>query len=201
MVSLAGGAAAESLTENTGVNSALGVSPTTADFVKEVGVSDMFEIQSSQLAKDKAAKGAVSGLRRPLIADHQKTSSELKSLVQEGSVRAELPDGLDSAHQQKLDKLKTLNGADFDKAYDADQVKAHKSAVDLFERYAKGGDNAALKQWAATTLPTLKSLLSMAQISSKPSSRSKKAGGENDAKAQMVRRGDREQRRAGSGRS
>jgi putative membrane protein len=162
MVSLAGAAAAESLTEKTGVNSALGVSPTTADFVKEVAISDMFEIQSSQLAKDKA-KGAITAFADHMIADHQKTSSELKSLVKDGSVTEELPDGLDSAHQQKLDKLKTLNGEDFNKAYDADQVKAHKSAVDLFERYAKGGDNAALKQWAAATLPTLESHLSMAQ--------------------------------------
>jgi putative membrane protein len=28
------------------------------------------------------------------------------------------------------------------------QVSAHKDAVSLFERYAKGGDNADLKDWA-----------------------------------------------------
>ncbi len=162
MVSLAGAAAAESRTEKTGVNSALGVSPTTADFVKEVAISDMFEIQSSRLAKDKA-KGAIPAFADHMIADHQKTSSELKSLLQDGGVAATLPDGLDNAHQRKLDKLKALNGEDFDKAYDADQVKAHKIAIDLFERYARGGENAALRQWAATTLPTLKAHLSMAQ--------------------------------------
>jgi putative membrane protein len=31
-------------------------------------------------------------------------------------------------------------------------VDAHKSAVSLFERYAKGGDNAKLKDWAEKTL-------------------------------------------------
>ena len=33
---------------------------------------------------------------------------------------------------------------------------AHKDAVDLFERYAKGGDNAELKKWAGKTVPALK---------------------------------------------
>ena len=44
-VLLAGPALAQSLGEKTGVNSALGVAPATADFVKEVAISDMFEIE------------------------------------------------------------------------------------------------------------------------------------------------------------
>jgi predicted outer membrane protein len=62
---------------------------------------------------------------------------------------------LDSSHQSKLDKLKSLNWDDFSKNYDQMQRDAHKDAVDLFGRYAKGGDNAELKQWASTTLPAL----------------------------------------------
>ena len=45
------GAQAQSVGEKTGVNSALGVTPTTQDFVTEAAASDMFEIQSSQLAE------------------------------------------------------------------------------------------------------------------------------------------------------
>jgi putative membrane protein len=43
------------------------------------------------------------------------------------------------------------------------QVSAHKDAVSLFERYAKGGDNAKLKDWAGKTLPHLQHHLEMAQ--------------------------------------
>jgi putative membrane protein len=50
---LAGPALAQSVGEKTGVNSALGISPTTADFVKEVAMSDMFELESNKLAQDK----------------------------------------------------------------------------------------------------------------------------------------------------
>ena len=48
-------------------------------------------------------------------------------------------------------------------AGNASQVDAHKDAVSLFERYAKGADNSDLKNWAANTLPALKHHLEMAQ--------------------------------------
>jgi putative membrane protein len=35
--------------------------------------------------------------------------------------------------------------------------------VSLFERYANGGDNSELKDWARKTLPALKNHLEMAQ--------------------------------------
>lgn len=43
------------------------------------------------------------------------------------------------------------------------QVSAHRDAVSLFERYAKGGNNNALKDWAGKTLPVLQHHLEMAQ--------------------------------------
>ena len=55
------------------------------------------------------------------------------------------------------------NGADFTKQYDKDRVNAHKEAVSLFKRYAKGGDDAALRAWAGKTLPNLERHLEMAQ--------------------------------------
>jgi putative membrane protein len=145
-VFIASSATAQSHTERTGVNSVLGVSPSTPAFVKEVAISDMFEIESSKLAQQKSSPPAKS-FADHMIRDHTKTSMELNSLVQGGKVRADLPTAMDSSHQTKLDKLKTLNGDDFSKNYDQMQRDAHKDAVDLFERYAMGGDNADLKQW------------------------------------------------------
>jgi hypothetical protein len=43
------------------------------------------------------------------------------------------------------------------------QVDAHKDAVDLFERYAKSGDNKDLRSFAAKHLPHLREHLKMAQ--------------------------------------
>jgi putative membrane protein len=46
-------AMAQSVGEKTGVNSTLGISPTTADFVKEAAMSDMLEIAAGKIAQDK----------------------------------------------------------------------------------------------------------------------------------------------------
>lgn len=153
---------AQSVGEKTGVNSALGVAPSTADFVKQVAISDMFEIESNKLGQEKG-NAAEKSFASQMVVDHGKTSSELKGLVSSGKVKAELPTALDSSHQSKLDKLKGKSGKDFSSDFISMQVDAHKDAVSLFERYAKGGDNPDLKSWAGKTLPALKHHLEMAQ--------------------------------------
>src|SRR5690606_24339724 len=50
---VAGTALAQSATESTGVNSALGVAPKTEDFILQASASDIFEIESSKLALTK----------------------------------------------------------------------------------------------------------------------------------------------------
>jgi len=169
---LAGPALAQSAGEKTGVNSALGISPATADFVKEVAISDMFEVESNKLAQAKG-NAAEKAFASQMVTDHTKTSTELKGLVSGGKVKAQLPTDLDSSHQSKLDKLKDKSGKDFSSDFDSMQVSAHKDAVSLFERYAKGGDNPELKNWAGKTLPALKHHLEMAQDLSKSKQSSK----------------------------
>lgn len=157
---------APSVPERTGVNSTLGVAPSTQDFVTQAAISDMAEIESSKLA---VAKGDTKdkAFAEKMIKDHTETSAELKALVSGGKVKATLPTAMDAAHQSKIDKLKGLSGADFKKAYDDMQVAAHKDAVSLFERYSKSGENADLKAFAGKTLPHLQMHLKMAEDLSK----------------------------------
>jgi putative membrane protein len=155
-------ALAQSVGEKTGVNSTLGIAPKTADFVKEAAISDMFEIQSNKLGEERG-NAAEKSFAATMVADHTKTSSELKALVSGGAVKAEIPTALDSAHQSKLDKLKADKGDSFSSDFDSMQVDAHKDAVSLFERYAKGGEDPKLKDWAGKTLPALQHHLEMAQ--------------------------------------
>jgi putative membrane protein len=137
--------------------------PSAQDFVNKVALSDMFEIQSSQLALSKQADADTRPFAEKMVQDHQKTSSELKALVDGVKVKATLPTALDSEHQKLLDDLKAKSGKDFDQSYDQIQVKAHHGAVALFEAYGKGGDNAELQGWASRTLPHLKEHLAMAE--------------------------------------
>jgi putative membrane protein len=163
LVTVGAASAQSSITEKTGVNSALGISPSTPDFVTQVAISDMFEIQSSQLAAERATDEATKTFARQMVADHEKTTSELKGLLGTAGVQVTPPTAMDGAHQKMLDTLQGLNGEDFTKQYHDDQVEAHEDAVSLFDRYADGGDNDALKAWAAKTAPALKHHLDMAK--------------------------------------
>jgi putative membrane protein len=152
---------AQSVGEKTGVNSTLGVSPTTADFVKEVAMSDMTEIASAKLGQERG-NAQEKAFSAQMITDHTKTSEELKSMAP-ASAKAAIPTALDSSSQSKIDKLKDAKPDNFSSDFNSMQVSAHKDAVSLFERYAKGGEDAKLKDWAGKTLPALRHHLEMAQ--------------------------------------
>jgi len=137
--------------------------PALQDFVNKIAISDMFEVQSSQLALEKQPDRDTKPFAQRMVKDHQQTTKELKALVDGGKVKATLPTALDSEHQKMLDELKGKSGKDFDQSYDQMQVKGHQDAVALFDAYAKGGDNADLKKWAAKMLPHIKQHLAMAQ--------------------------------------
>lgn len=158
---LSGAAFAQSVGEKTGVNSTLGISPTTQDFVTEAATSDMIEIQAGKIAQERGT-AAEKAFGAQMVTDHTKTSADIKALIASGKLKASLPKALPSSAQAKLDKLNDAKNVDFSSVYDPMQVSAHEDAVSLFERYGKSGDNPALKDWANKTLPALRHHLDMA---------------------------------------
>jgi putative membrane protein len=158
---LASTALAQSVGEKTGVNSTLGIAPKTEDFIKEAATSDMLEIAAAKVAQRKGDADEKK-FAQQMITDHTRTSSELKDLVP-ANLKSAIPTAMDDSSQKKLGKLRDAKVDDFASDYDPMQVSAHKDAVSLFERYAKGGDDAKLKDWAGRTLPTLQHHLQMAE--------------------------------------
>lgn len=155
-------ALAQSTAETTGVNSALNIPPKTEDFVKEVSMSDIFEIESSKLALQKG-NAATKAFAQQMIDAHEKTTAELRGLIDGGKVTAPAATGMSDAQKKSFDEFKDLSGKEFDDAYQDDQEDAHEDAVDVFKRYASEGENADLKAWAAKTLPALEHHLKMAE--------------------------------------
>jgi putative membrane protein len=152
----------QSLGEKTGVNSTLGISPTTQDFVTEAANSDMLEIAAAKVAEEKG-NADEKKFAEAMTTDHTQTSRDLKGLVDSGDVKATIPTKLDDSSQKKLTELHDAKPQDFAGYYDSMQVSAHKDAVSLFERYSRSGDNSKLKDWAGKTLPTLQHHLQMAE--------------------------------------
>jgi putative membrane protein len=158
---LSGSALGRSVGEKTGVNSTLGIAPKTEDFIKEAATSDMLEIGAAKVAEEKG-DAQEKTFAAQMITDHTKTTTELNEMVP-ADMKSAIPASLDDSSQKKLDKLTAAKPEDFASDYDPMQVSAHKDGVSLFERYAKGGDNDKLKDWAGKTLPALQHHLEMAQ--------------------------------------
>jgi len=158
---LATPAMAQSVGEKTGVNSVLGVAPKTEDFIREAAISDMTEIETAKIAMQRG-NAEDKTFAETMQRDHTKTSTELKGLVP-ADMKNAMPTALDDSSKKKVDSLRDAKNENVSKDYRSMQVSAHKDAVSLFERYAKGGDNAQLKDWAGKTLPALQHHLKMAQ--------------------------------------
>jgi putative membrane protein len=95
---LATAAFAQSLSEKTGVNSALGITPKTEDFIKEAAMSDMLEIEAAKIAQQKG-NADEKKFAEQMITDHTKTSSELKGMVPTELTTA-IPKSLDDSSQK-----------------------------------------------------------------------------------------------------
>ena len=137
--------------------------PSTPDFVQKAAISDMYEIEAGKIAAQKGQSDAVKQFGQQMTEAHTQTSTELKSIVEAEKINVKLPAQLDAKHQKMIDDLNAAKAEDFDKTYIDQQESAHEKAVDLFEDYSEDGDNGAVKQFAAKTLPAIKGHLEMAE--------------------------------------
>lgn len=127
---------------------------TAEDFVQQAVVANGFEIATSDLADDEADNDAVEDFAEQMLADHGKAGEDLAAVLKAEGM--EMPSAaLPPDKAAKLQQLEEADDEAFDALYVAIQLEAHEEAVALFSGYAEGGDNEALKAFAARTLPVL----------------------------------------------
>src|SRR5262249_22208616 len=81
-------------------------------FAKKVASANTFEIQSSELARDRSQSGAVKSFADQMIKDHTKAGKDLKAAV--ANAQTSPPPEQPSAKQKAtLAKLKNAQGAAF----------------------------------------------------------------------------------------
>jgi putative membrane protein len=130
-------------------------------FVKQAATCGLAEVKAGELAQERAASPQVKKFAKQMVEDHSKANKELEELA--GRKGWQLPREMDDKHRKEIEKLSRLSGEEFDREFMKCQVDAHQEAVKLFEEQSQGGRDADLKAWAATTLPTLREHLRMAQ--------------------------------------
>lgn len=144
-------------------NMAMGAMLSGADrtFATKAARGNHAEIEMGRLALTKAASDDVKNFAQHMIDDHTKAGEDFMQAASSAGVNP--PSDLDPADQKAMDKLSAMTGADFDRAYVDNQIKAHSKMAGLMDKESRGGKNDALKSFASRTLPTVQSHLEMAR--------------------------------------
>ena len=128
-------------------------------FRRMAASTNLFEIQSSQLALQRSRNPAVRAFATRMIADHSRATA---ALAQFGAPWEYGGGGLDPRHAAMLNQLSAAGGRGFDRLYARMQIMAHQESVSLFSTYAQTGEWWELRQFAARTVPAMQMHLGMA---------------------------------------
>ena len=156
-------AAVENATADVTGSTAPADATAASGYATNAALGDMFEIESSRLAVEKAKSPEVKKFAQMMIDAHTKTTDELKSVLSSAKLQVTPPKALDERRQGMVNDLQKASATEFDKTYLDQQTKAHSEALDLHKNYADNGDDAALKAFAAKTAPVVQQHLDEAK--------------------------------------
>jgi putative membrane protein len=109
------------------------------EFVRDIAIMNMAEIELSRMAMQKATSGDVKSFAQRLIEDHDAAGNKLKSVVPD-----HWPAQLDDKHRELAEKLAKNQGAKFDAEYLEAMIEGHQ---DLAARLESRLDVQSLADW------------------------------------------------------
>jgi putative membrane protein len=135
------------------------IAPTDAAFAQKTAASNAAELELSRIAYVRAHSPEVRDFARQLLIDHREMSINLDNFALERGhlVVWQIEPGMAS----DIERLRTLDGAAFDKAYMDLMVDAHSKSVATLETQAASGRETA--SLANASLPTVRHHLEMAR--------------------------------------
>lgn len=129
-------------------------------YVQMAASSDMYEIQSSQLALSQAQNPALRSFAQMMVTDHSNTTQQLMAAAT-ASGMGPPPASMMPMHAQMVARLQGRSGMDFDREYARQQLMAHQQALALHSNYAARGDTPALRAVAGAAVPVITQHLNM----------------------------------------
>ena len=135
------------------------IAPTDAAFAQKVAASNAAEIELSRIAYVKAHSPEVRAFARQLLVDHRDMAIKLDNFALERGylIAWEIQPEMAEA----IERLRTLDGPAFDRAYMDVMVDAHSKSVTTLETQAASGRETA--SVANASLPTVRHHLEMAR--------------------------------------
>jgi putative membrane protein len=134
---------------------------TPESFASQAAIIGKAEIELGQIALKNTQDEGVRKYAQRMVKDHSAADQKLKAIAAKQSLQ--LPQSLDREHESLKAKLQSLKGEDFDREYVKAMANGHDKAVALFESASQQTQMPGeLKQFAASTLPTLEEHKEMA---------------------------------------
>ena len=130
-------------------------------FLNSAAASDAGEVQAGQLAATKAHSARIKKFGSDMVAAHTQTTQQLTTIAQS---KGATPDAtLTPMSQEMLTKLNADPARAFDHDYIRGQVASHQAAVKVYQDEIANGQDADLKAFASSTLPTIQAHLRTAR--------------------------------------
>jgi putative membrane protein len=130
-------------------------------YVMMAASSDMYEIQSGQLAQQRSQTAAVRQFGAMLVQHHTQTTQQLMAAAQASGTP--MPSGMMPLHAEMLRRLQAASASEFDRMFQMQQVTAHEMALALHTNYGRNGDTPALRQTAMAAAPIVQQHLTLAR--------------------------------------
>ncbi len=121
-------------------------------YVAKAGSSDLYEIQSSQLAVQRARRPDVREFAQMMVADHNRTTQLVTEAARSDGLSPP-PPMLEPRHRTMLRQLERAGNRDFDRMYLGQQLVAHQEALALHRTRARSRGGVALTRVAASAVP------------------------------------------------
>jgi putative membrane protein len=169
-----------------GTSGETGIARDDRDFVHHMLETGMAEVELGRMAQTRGTSTEVKQFGRQMVEDHSRAADQLERLANEHRLQPDAPN-IDREHQDLIDRLSKLSGAEFDRAYIDAMVDGHQDVIDSLQGRVDERDRLAvltgqqprdvnvkpepadnplearLNEWAAQTLPVVKGHLDLAQ--------------------------------------
>lgn len=101
------------------------------EFVHEVALRNMAEIELSRLALEKATSSEIKSFAQQMVDDHTTSGNALKSAV--SGQRIDWPNQLDDKQRKTAEDVRKKQGAEFDREYAKAIVEGHQNLAAILE--------------------------------------------------------------------
>lgn len=147
---------------STGAGGTGPLSASDQKMLKTMALNNLAEIEAGRMAQSKTQSEEVRSFAQRMIDDHTKALEDVRQLAQARGVS--LPTELDRANKRKADRMASLSGEAFDRAYMAQAgVDDHKKNHALLQQAQTRAKDPDVKALAARTLPIVHEHLNSAQ--------------------------------------